>query len=655
MKWLKNLFKAEDMKGVAYKPLANKPLPQAPKDNPEPKAPVNLKTSPSKSMKSQDQMNQEERIELYKSLKHIPKPTIEFPAKPPNTDFQPVPQEILDCLNSVQRKLISTTQDYGFMVWKSRNPNKNTIAHGEVLAISAEIAGLKNDYDLAIKTGDYQAFPFTDLIQGEIRAKVLNTISSTDTEEKLLAEFFELLPTYASPEDVNIITTLIETARKELPKRSYQFSGSINGKDTSFTETRNDSLDLLALKELNSAMDDTTLAPLNLATGFFAKLTEFSDSVQGLMKYRQDFAGIIIKVEDGYIKEIRVAQVPRAGKVGVHGKDVKNGLSRYSPLLASVAMYLTHFLKVEVRDPEDGKTYINDDTVDIVGANFEKGKAKFYFPNTRYYAIVDGCVAGPNDFRYYGHQYLTANNTRIYAGEVFMFHMVEGVEDGKTKWLPRGTRIAFTPRDYAQVHPQLRTGGLVYGDQDMSYQSVPWFEQDIAEDVVNDYKDWWKEKVDGGNPHGDAFSPALVMARNLYFIKDENGNPTNQSDVFKTGNYPALGLVLASISEETQFTRDWWLDNSHLFHMFYTLDVRSEFNKNFYSHITMLNRHWNLTNYLKDGLGVTFEKQPTLVKNLCEKMQKAKEAKQLQFVLELYSGDTEASKAFRESFHKKRA
>ncbi len=647
MKWLKDLFKTQDLStGATSKPLQNPVVPKV-----ETKAPVadkTVQTIPTKAgQKTHDQMNSDERIALYQSLKHIPKPTMVFPVNSKLKEREEIPAEFLKHLNPIQRKLISVTHDYGFMVWKSKNPDRTTIANGEIIACSAEINGIKNDYDLAIQTGDYQAFPFSDYLQGELRAKVLNTITANDTEDKLLKVFYELLPTYANSEDVNIITALIEKARQELPKRSYHFTGSINGKDKAFDETRNDSLDLLALKELNSAMDDKTLAPLNMATGFFTKLTEFSDSVKNQMQPGQDFAGIILKVEDGYIKEIRVAQAPRVGKVGVHGKDIKNGLSRYSPLLASVAMYLTYFLKVVVSKPNDGKIYINDDTVDIVHAYFQKGKAKFYFPNTRYYVIVDGCVAGPNDFRYYGHQYLTANNTRIFAGEVFMFHTL----DGK----PRGTKIAFTPRDYNQVHPLLRAGGMIYGDQDMSYHSVPWFDQDNAEDVVNDYKDWWKAKVDGGNRHGDAFSPALVMARNLYFAKDENGEPTNQSDVFKTGNYPALGLVISSIAGETEFTRDWWLDNICFIHMFYSLDVKNEIENNFYSHITTLNRHWNLKTYLQDGLGVTTEKQETLTHNLCEKMQTAKETKQLQWVLEFYSGDTDASKAFRESFHKKKA
>jgi hypothetical protein len=646
MKWLKGLFKPQDFSGVApSKPLSS---PSAPKTEAKISAVDNSAQTPSapKAHKPITAMNEKERIALYASLKTIPKPTTEFPTNPQLMLRKQIPEGVLEHLNIMQRKLISVTQDYGFMIWKSQNPKKTTISNGEIIALSASETGLKADYDLAVQMGDYQAFPFSDYLQNELRAKVLNTISSNDTEEKLLKEFFELLPQFTSPQDAKIMKALIEQAQKELPKRTFLFTGALNGKETAFDEVRSDSLDLLALKELVLAMDDKPLAPLNLATGFFTKLTEFSDSVKELMEPGQDFAGIILKVEKNFLKEIRVAQAPRVGKVGVHGPEVKNGLSRYSPLLASVAMYLTYFLKVAVSKPDDGKAYINDDTVDIVDAYFEKGKSKFYSPDTRYYAIVDGCVAGPNDFRYYGHEFLIANNTRIHSGEVFMFHSVEGK--------PRGTKIAFTPRDYGQVHPLLRTGGLIYGDQDMSYQSVPWFPGDIAEDVVNEYKDWWKKKVDSGeDSFGDAYSPALVMARNLYFQKDENGNPTSQTDIFKTGNYLALGLALSSISGETDFTDDWWMENISFIHMFYSMDISDEIKDNFYSHICTLNRHWNLKTYLHDGLGVTYEKQPTLVQNLCQKMRDGAITKKLAFVLELYSGDTESSKVFRKRFHKK--
>lgn len=622
MKWLKDLFKPQELKGVApSKPLEVKPLPK-----PSLKESIQAKPS-NQASKSFSEMNKEERIALYKSLKDIPKPTIEFPLDQTQIEIKPVPPEYLKLLNPVQRKLISASQDFGFMIWKSQNPNKTSIANGEIIAVSATEAGLKKDYDQAIETGDYQAFPFTDFLQGELRAKVLNTITAEDTEEKLLKEFFELLPKFANSNDIAIIQSLIETAQIELPKRSFIFPASIDGKDTVADETRTDSLDLLALKELVSAMKGQTLSPLNLASGFFTKLTEFSDKVKPLMETCQDFAGIILKVEDDLLKEIRVAQAPRVGKVGVHGEGVKNGLSRYSPLLASVGMYLTYFLKIQVTKltGEAAEKNVNEESVDIVDAYFELGKAKFYFPNVRYYMVVDGCVAGPNDFRYYGHQYLTANNTRIFAGEVFMFHTVEGK--------PRGTKIAFSPRDYNQVHPLLRTGGLIYGDQDMSYQSVPWFPGDIAETVVNDYKDWWAKKVDKGNNHGDAFSPALIMAQTLYFLKDENGKPTSQTDIFKPANYPALGLVLASISEETEFTKKWWLDNTFFIHTFYSMDVRREFNENFYSLITNLNRHWNLKIYLKDGLGVSLDKQSTLVQNLCKKMGEAQNVEQLKYYI----------------------
>lgn len=526
-------------------------------------------------------------------------------------------------LNSTQLKYTSQGMDSGFLEFMRLNPEQKTITPGDIIVskINAIEPHRLGDLKTAVEKHDYKYFPFDDSLTGEIRGRVLLSLTEEDNEEKLLEELYELLPKVTSMNDFLILTSLIEVGRKRLPLHLYKFPNPLNGE-----ENRSYCLDLLALKELVSVLKGEEVAPINLMAGFFASLIHLGKEVSRHFPPLMDLGGIVLTVKDNQLINIKVSLLHRAGTVG---DDAKPTLSRYSPNLASWVMYSSLIMKFAFisRGDTPSKDFVNNTKILIQGA-INKPTDDLYKDNTRYYVVVDGCVAGPSNFETYGYEKLPVNDTRIYAGEVFLFHKLNGK--------PRGTRIGFIPRDPNQVHPALRLGSFILGDTDMSYQSIPWNPKDYAENILNDYKAWWAEKVNQGNPEGDAYSPAMVMAY-LNYLGDKpidiSKTPCVTLELLKPENKHLMEKVVHSVSGETDFTHYWWRNSSHWVHLQYSMDLAKQSRELFYDHITQLNRHWNFATYLEDGLGVEEAPQKTTVKTLCERFKEDKLAQNVKLYL----------------------
>lgn len=496
--------------------------------------------------------------------------------------------------------------------------------------IDAKIQGFENynEFEQSVEKDDYSLFPFSQAIESELRAMFLLQTSRKDTFKKLFEEFKELITKYTSQEDANLLFKAVITAETRIFKNQLLFPSPPQGYEQGLlrkltdqekkelnviedflVDERIDNHDLLALKELILIMQGKTVHSLSIGPSFFAK---YMPEIKQL-----GYDGVLFKVVDDKLHSIKMAKLP-VGNVS------------YSPVEAAMILFFNEYrgFKEVPADP-DG---INAKDYDTTTGNVPRGQ---HIPsNNKFFVINDGCVAIPSSKLPYDFEIAAKNDTRLPAGEVFLFENIDGkvVE----------TRIGFVPYRYNQLHVLHQHGSMIYGTNDQMFQSCYREPLDFAEDVVNDYKKWWHQKVQNGTQDGDAFSPAVVAARLHWFPNDETGKVSDPTDILDDKNRKILALAVHSVTEQTDFTRQWTLDTLHYYHMLYTRDIR-KYIAEISEHEAPLNRRWFAKKYNENGVGITVEKQPTLYIKLAKQLTEDKNLQTFQLFLKLKHIDKRVS------------
>lgn len=507
--------------------------------------------------------------------------------------------------------LVSTVVDGYTSLLKEAGARK--INPGDYIKLREKVLGKTEGIDTfkdflkAVETGDYEKYPFSQGISEEIRSIFLLQTESSDRFKNLMEEFDKYsFKFFKNKEDLKVFKKAMKASEERIFKNPILFpapsegrnqgllrsttpeENAIYGLDESMSvDERFDNHDLLALKDLVLMMRSEEVHSLALGPSFFGKyLPELK---------KEGYEGVIVVVENDKLKEIKLTKLPSTRTIA------------YGPVNAAAQLffnYLTSFKEVvgDVRS-------INKKNYAIAE------KPKDLGDKERVFVIVDGCVAIPSKNKSYGNEKMVANDKRLDAAEIFEFEKIEGEVVQ--------TRLSFVPYDYTDLHIFYQLGSTIYGANDQSFQSCYKEEKDFAEEKINDYKDYWAELTKKGKSQGDAFSPALTASRLNNFPKNDKGEISEPTDIFKEENRRNLMLVLHSISEQTDFTRIWTLRNLHYYHMIYTGDVNKKIQE-LTKYEAPFNRRWLASSYMIDGKGLTKEKQQTFFTKLSKDLENSK-------------------------------
>lgn len=490
--------------------------------------------------------------------------------------------------------------------------------------ITSKIDGTKTDQDYteAVKTGEYEKFPFSSKVEAELRSIFLLQTSKKDTFKTLMEQMEHLSSSFFSPGQFQVLQSVIQKAEERIFKNPLIFPAPLEGNEQGLlreltegeakeynlqsiimVDERMDNHDLLALKDLVLMMEGKKVHPLAFGPSFFAKyLPELKQA---------GYDGVMLITDHGVLKSIKLTKLP-----------VSN--LRYSPVEAAAQVFFNLMAEFKMSPAPEGS--INKLKCEIL--KFDQYALS---DSMKVYVVVDGCVAIPSNKTPYALEGVSKNDTRMKAGEVFVLEKIEKK--------PVLTRIGLVPYDYRPLHIFHQHGSMILGGNDQSLQSCYKEAEDFAENVINDYRQYWKEMVDSGvEPNGDAFSAAVVAARINHFLKDKDGKETTEAQIFDKENKKALELAMHSISEQTGFTLFWTLQNLHYYHMIYSGTVRKEITK-MVEFEAPLSRRWLAKTYIENGSGITVDKQPTFYVKLAEDLKKHQYKQSTELYLKLKAID----------------
>lgn len=510
---------------------------------------------------------------------------------------------------------------------------QEALAAGDYIKIQERILSnleskdFSGDFATAVETGTYETFPFSQSVEAELRSIFLLQTSKKDTYKNLMEQFSSLQKNFFKGNDFDLVQKAMAQANERLSKNLLMFPAPPEGReqgvlrpltneeikefnltDNLMVDERFDNHDLLALKDLVLMMKGKHVHPLSIGPSFFAKyMPEFKSL---------GIDGVVLKVVADKLVSITLAKLPV-------------GNMRYSPVEAASILFFTDYVKY--KEVPASENNINSKAYEIT--DFD---AKVFKDNVKYFVVNDGCVAIPSSKVPYDYEVASKNDTRLPAGEVFLFEKMEG------KVVQ--TRIGFVPYNYSQLHIFHQHGSLIYGSNDQSFQSCYKDPRDFAEDTINDYKLWWRDLVKNSDTsQGDAFSPAVVASRLHYFLKNSEGKVSEGAEIFKEENKKALELAMHSVSEQTEFTKYWTLHTLHYYHMIYTYSVRNHI-ADLCKYEAPLSRRWLAKTYVENGSGLTLEKQPTFFIKLAKELEANKNASNLEFYLKLKEVENRVSK-----------
>lgn len=477
------------------------------------------------------------------------------------------------------------------------------IKTGDYLKLDNKIDSkdLKEDFKKGLE-GSYESFPFSQLVEAELRTKYLLKTNSSDTFTGLLSQLENKILNYCSPFEWNILKQAVLKAESRLKNEKILFPGAIKKNKTtkflSFVEKfglnikkevditeRPDGHDLLSLKELVNIVQGEKVDPLTIGPGFF---TKYMPELKQL-----GFDGVILKVKENKLEKIKVVKL------------IKRGLY-YSPIEASVLLHYSE--AVDLKDVNfkgvDNKTHNHTQTL--------VNRPEFLTEDLRYYVIVDGCVATPQTKTPYNYESFANNNQRVKAGETFLFEN-QGGEVVQT-------RLYFYPYKPSEIHLLHQHGSVIFGSNDQSYQSC--LNQDAIKDmwsltVIDRYKQWWSQRQ-----KEESFSPAVIAAKVHNFLVDKDGKSTSSTDLLKEENYEHLKNVIHSVSEVNEFSKEEILYNLPLICFTYG-GANRDWVRKLSANYAPLSRRWLLKKYIEDGAGLTKETQPTYYVQLAKKMRSA--------------------------------
>lgn len=533
----------------------------------------------------------------------------------------------MDLVSEVVDKAIRVFMDAG----------QDSIKPGDYIQMEDKITSkiqknnLEQEFLKSAETGDYNIYPYTAQVESEIRSMFLLQTNKKDTFKNLMQEFETLVHNFMDSKESDILKKCIEKSEKRIFQNSLLFPAPIEGNEQGVLrqltakeikeynlqfainiDERFDNHDLLSLKDLILMMSGKKTHPLAFGPSFFAKyMPEIKEA---------GFEGVVLVVEDGVLKSIKLATLPEGG-------------IRYSPVAAATVAFFNFIATYKMTKASANS--INDYESDILTYNPKKLQN-----NIKLYIVVDGCISIPSDKTPYTYEGSSKNNKRLMAGEVFV---LESIEQKQVL-----TRLGFVPYDYSQLHIFHQHGSVVLGSNDQSMQSCYNDENDFAEEVVDDYKDYWKKIVESGENSGDAFNPSVIAARIHYFFKNKEGKDSNSADIFEKENEKALELAMHSISEINGFTLAWTLNNLHYYHMAYTGTVFLDIKK-MIENYAPLSRRWLAKKYLENGSGITIERQPTFYVKIAEDFKQAKMLKNIDFYLKMKTIEQKVSEGISHS------
>ncbi len=498
---------------------------------------------------------------------------------------------LLQSLNDTQLYSLTIPMDFSFLrIWGLEGKK---IVKGQVLKHLAQMWDTTTvdkiytkELDEAIETGEYQKYPFNNALETELRAMALGKLTSEDSVEGLIESVKSNLSRVCIPEYSKILCDILDSIPKSSFNREFRIkelaNSIINKSEASVGE-----VDLLALKDLSLALAGEPMETLSLAPGFFMKY------LPKLKTY--DFDALIFKVKEGKLVELKLWKQ----------FDVKNNLY-YSPIKASTFLCFSEAIDLVPASftAIDGKTYHHKITV--------INRPEFLTEDLRFYVVVDGCVASPEGKTPVEYEGFAKNTQRVRAGETFLFEKKEGdiLE----------TRIYYWPYKKDFIPSIHNHGSVIFGSNDQSFHSCcdEWAYSALwSISLIDRYKRWWSERQ-----KDESFSPSVIAAKIHYFLVDREGKSTSSTDLLKEENYESLRKVVHSITEVNDFTKKEILYNLPAICYYYGGQNRDLVGKisTFYF---PLSQRWNVQTYMKDGIGITKEKQNTFYTMLSKKMRNA--------------------------------
>lgn len=492
------------------------------------------------------------------------------------------------------------TEDYNNKVISShfdkpsivlREVGQKGIKSGDVFKIDEQISAVNQDredlnffYDSRRAVGTYQFFPFTWKLGQELRSHFILKTEKTDNFDSMLDEIDGLIFNFLSIDDWTLLKNAIKQSEQRIRKNNIRFlqpevtmgelekltnkeieSYSIEGLDkTAVIDIRKDDHDLLSLKELISMLKGEEIHPLTIGPGFFAK---YMPELLSL-----GVNAVVFKVTNNKLIDIKINKTENQSK-----------FLEFSPIDSSYAL-------VEQFCSYNKKSFFSKEVKDYkLGSLFEK--------ETKYYVVVDGCVAAPEMGTPLSYESLSVNKEKVPAGEVFLFEEAEGEI--------QNTRLYFVPYNYSKLHLVHQHGSVIFGNNDQSFNSCLKNETDFFDDLT---KESFLDKVEESDKI--LYDPAFLAAA-MHMLPAGSDpeillKPENQSLLFK---------AMGSLFEETNFTIEYLMSEF--------LSIKEsgfELIKAFVKNYSPLSKRFVLGKYFEDDNGLMLDKMDTTYSLLSKKV-----------------------------------
>lgn len=452
---------------------------------------------------------------------------------------------------------------------------------------------------------DYTKAPFSWKIAQDLRNHFVLKTNKEDTFDTLMDEVDGNISQYMSMDDWIKLRSVIKKAEARLEKSTYQMLEPeiFYGEERKLTNTelikydlvsldrnvnvdiRKDGHDLLALKEFVSMLKGETVHPLSIGPGFFAKYThELREA---------GISGIVFHIKNNLLKQIKLVSL------GV--KEI-----RYSPLSSAQSLI---------------EAYCWEERKSLLGM----GKMKKYYSDkdvwkdSKYFVVVDGCVSAPSNLTL-GYEEKSVNDTKIQAGEVFLFEKVDKEV--------LNTRLYFTPYDYSKLHLFHQHGSVIFGNNDQSLHSCLLNESDYFD---SKYRDYLLTRVFEGDKSEDdylLFKPSFVAC--LINVLDEH---KDVKVILRRDNFKHFLASMGCLYENNDLSIDYLIE----LHEFEMVPEQVELLKEFSKKYSPLNQRFLLGEYLEQKSGLTKEELETTYRKLAKIMKQ-------EWLLNYYNSYLQATK-----------
>lgn len=498
----------------------------------------------------------------------------------------------------MNRELIASkdTEDYNLSVISKffdkgsillREIGQNGVEPGDVFRLIENMEAMEQKKESKVHLFDdddltwkYRRFPFSIGLSQELRTHFILKTDKNDNFESLIDEVDGLISGFLSIQEWIKLKSLIKKAETRLSSKKYKVlnpekiignpielsrqEAEQNGLDYNekhVIDERTDGHDLLALKDLVSILKGEYVHPFSMGPGFFAKyMPEFKE---------EGIEGIIFKVSQNRLVEIKLFY------------KEEDFFVDFSPIVAANCIVETYSFNMKPNPKKNGaldKAYFAKDI-------FEH--------NTKYFVVVDGTVAIPENKNVINYEELCRNTSSVDAGEVFLFSKPHADRNGTHL----ATRLYFTPYDYSKLNLAFQHGSLIYGSNDQTFHScIRDYNEYFDEEAIEMFKTWIGSRED------KMYEPAYVLATYM-FVK----NATGTEDLVFDENHEFLFKAFCSLYEETDFSVFYLLHNFVLPHD----KIKASLINHFLSSYSPLTKRFILGKYFADTHGLWDSKNET--------------------------------------------